>query len=137
MKIINNIEEKRVDFKVATLLKKCGFIYSIQPYNAIFDLGDNQPMYNVHSDTLLKSKGLWVGRPTQQQAIDWILANFNIHIELCRDEDNWKCELYSINSGNKHIPTGFKNYNTPEEAKDAAIEFVLKNIINENNEKTN
>jgi len=132
MKIINNnIEEQKVNFTNAKLLKEkefgvnCSMVYD---FDGKIDEGgfrEGGGGWRARTFNYNKTLNYACSAPTQQVAIDWILENFYIHIKLDRDEDMWKCELYTINSGNRHIPTGYKNYNTPEEAKESAINHVL------------
>jgi len=51
----------------------------------------------------------------------WLREVNNIHVEIHRDEDMWKFELYTIIGGNKHIPTEFKNYSTYEDALEGGL----------------
>lgn len=139
----NNIEEKLVSIQVAKLLKEAGFDVPCHTFvvteeseygeldEVITDPDGTYPslQYNSLYDTL-------TALPTQQLAIDWIRANFGVHIADHFNEYDekyqyviWVFELNQTNSSKDVIDNG-KQFNTPEEAIEAALENVLTNLIN-------
>jgi len=131
--INNNIEERLVSFESAKLLKKAGFdirrglMYGTQ----------NIPQLESYNETLFDLYRDYFLAPTQQVAIDWIRINFGIHIRLDRNWDMWRCEVFRIIGGNKHVPTGWENYDTPEEAKEEALKYCLTELIHGEDGKEN
>lgn len=84
---------------------------------------------NSHYDFSNKSWFLCAA-PEQWQVVEWLRVNYDIWIGGCgRVEGDYKCEVYDIKNGNKLIPTGFKSFDTPQEAISDAIDQVLKNLI--------
>jgi len=129
----NNIEEQKVGFDNAKLLKEKGF--------------DVKTHYWFHRDTkkleynnlLFSMNNLTenYSAPTQQVAIDWIKINFGIQIFL---DYTFCVGLYygtKIMSPNgnvdeiwtKSVDKVIDGSNTPEEAKEAAINYVLTKLI--------
>jgi hypothetical protein len=68
--------------------------------------------------------------PLYQQAFRWFREKYFIHHEIGRDFDTWDYELYDFKSGNKHIPTGFKTFNTYEEAELACLIKLIEIVKN-------
>ncbi len=64
--------------------------------------------------------------PTYSQAFRWFRDKYFIHHEIGRDYDAWDYELYDFKSGNKHIPTGFKTFDTYEEAELACLRKLIE-----------
>ena len=64
--------------------------------------------------------------PLYQQAFRWFREKYFIHCEIGRDFDTWDYELYDFKSGNKHIPTGFKTFNTYEEAELTCLKKLIE-----------
>jgi hypothetical protein len=88
--------------------------------------------------SLLEEKGMARGAwlvPTQALAIKWIRENFGIHISfLLRHEDKISYDFYiekiEITNEYKTIgPEEFFYYESPEEAADAALLYILKHLI--------
>jgi len=138
--IINKIEEQRVGFPNAKLLKEkgfdclCSFAFNgaYEPHHLnIIELGFKQSNSELIENVFTA--------PTQQLAIDWIRINFGIHID-CQVE-GISLEIYRficfdtpderVRETLKHIQDDFHNgrYKTPEEAKEAAINHVLTKMI--------
>lgn len=113
-----------ITFDTAKLAKDIEF--DIECYHAFDNIGTESispytyKYSNIDSGTIV--------RPTQSLLQKWIRENYNIHIAIDRDEDMWKPEIYSLIGGNKHIPYGFKNYKTYEDALDAGLLNALKTI---------
>lgn len=128
--INNNIKEQHVGFTNGKLLKEAGFDVYCQSWctedGSYYYNQDKEQTLGWNNKHLPKSE---FSRPTQQLAIDWIRINFGIHINI------WYASELSIGYHLINIPDGKvidrneKLYNTPEEAKEAAIEYCLTNLI--------
>jgi len=131
MKTINNdIQEKRVGVDNARLLKEKGFdiitdlIYMTNHTSIV--LFDNVNGLR-HSD----GNNPFISAPTHQLAIDWIFENFGFVIwsEPIVKKDSimffYYIRKYKISRWTK-LTTLFT---TPEEAKDAAINYVLTTLL--------
>lgn len=131
MTINNNLTEKLVSFEVAKLLKEAGFdvvtslIYMTnRELNPLFENINNLK----HSD----GNNPFISAPTQQLAIDWIRVNFDIHILVnIAIDDRWYFESFNLKGKrNAEILTDEEYwFNTPEEAKEAALTYVLQDLI--------
>jgi hypothetical protein len=127
-RINNNIEEQRVSFDNAKLLKEKGFdvvtdlIYMTNHTSIVlFD--------NINSLKHSDSNNPFVSAPTQQVAIDWIIINFGIHIILDWNGDEYFCATRKVVDSKMVIDVFGLRFNTPKEAKEAAINHVLTNLI--------
>jgi len=124
--INNNIQEARVGFPNAKLLKEKGFNVKCKDfYNKVEVLNGS---YHLEGS---------IEAPTQQLAIDWIRINFDIQIFLdytFYDGFHYGCKITIPNGDVEEIWTeGIDNdidgSDTPEEAKEAAINYVLTKLI--------
>jgi len=142
--INNNIEETRIGFDNAKLLKEKGF--KVYGYKFYTPNGKKEP-YITHGieymsdakckadwNTLVpypnKEKDVLCSAPTQQLAIDWIRVNFNIHIfvePMCLVKLNPTTTYYYTIIGYNKISSEY--YDKIEEAIEAAITDVLTNKI--------
>ena len=126
--INNNIKERMVSFTNAKLLNEksfevpCQFLY-VGKKHSIHDKEIGGLFDNKIASTQIPND--WFSAPTQQLAIDWILENFGIHFKI----EPTLHEKYDIfmqeNLGWVYVG----NFNTPVEAKEAAINYVLINLI--------
>jgi len=67
-------------------------------------------------------------RNTQQVAIDWILENFEIHITITSiSQESWQFHITKI--GGVLGAYYEEDFNSPEEAKETAINYVLINLL--------
>ena len=67
-------------------------------------------------------------QPTKTILQKWLREVHFIHIAINRDEDNWKYELYTFHDGNKHVPRGFTNYKSYEDALEIGLQEALSLI---------
>ena len=67
-----------------------------------------------------------VDNPTFSQAFRWFREKYFVHHEIEYDYDTWDYELYNFKSGSKHIPTGFKTFETYEEAELAGLRKLIE-----------
>jgi hypothetical protein len=149
----NKMQEQKVGFDNAKLLKEKGFDCINPPIFYIRKtINTGTPMYNGNGTSYLSSmpklsikEGHYYS-PTQQVAIDWIRINFNVEIHVGVNFYNKSEKLgyyYSIDKFTKaNIHDGkdydmnqinllgdTKAFDTPEEAKEAAINHVLTILI--------
>ena len=146
--INNNIEETHVLFDVALLLQEKEFGVPVRYYYLKQDTekylhegfeddywGDNR-IVNWNKEPIgIKPFRGFVSAPTQQLAIDWIRINFDIHIHFYflseKPKWGWDCYRYIKDNGLLNN-TGYSwvmNHQTLEEAKEAALLYVLQNLI--------
>jgi len=157
--INNNIEEKEVGFPNAKLLKEKGFkqwclcnYFKERPRSyglAEHKFKSNETLLNIHGwdnmlhDGTYEQSDIFTIAPTQQVAIDWILINFGIHIHVETDSYG-ECFYPKISSASKKTWDNLElrsliiaslynisvvKYNTPEEAKEATINYTLTKLL--------
>ncbi len=151
----NDIQEDFCSFEISKLLKEKGFqhkhyeddeelsekriwVYNVRGRNhrlisyRDLNIGGNSQQYNHISEPTYDS-------PTHSVAIKWIRENFGIclHVEKLFLTNKWYYRTYSSDKDKiefelKVIEMDIDNYiiyNSPEEATEAAILHVLKEII--------
>jgi hypothetical protein len=117
----NNIEEHRVGFPNAKLLKEKGF--GVKCTHRYFH---NSDLITTEEST---SKFPIINAPTQQVAIDWIRINFELEVNIESCTMGFYVFIYNRKTYSKIILQYFHNiFETPEEAKESAINHVL-NLI--------
>jgi len=134
--INNNIEEQRVGFDNAKLLEEKGFKCKVEYY---FVNRDQYGVQNKNKREVKYTDALTRGvkRPTQQLVIEWIRINFGIHIILdftFYDGFHYGCKIMSPNGNveevwSEGVDNDVDGSDTPEEAKEAAISYVLTTLI--------
>lgn len=130
--INNNIKEKWVSFDNAKLLDNKGLeLGSRQAYDLLENL--STPHYGDIYFNGISNGDCSFEAPTQQLAIDWILKNYNMWIHVApenNEEDivTWRVTIQKIDTEVRFVRT-FGQYSTPEEAKEAAITYVLTTMI--------
>jgi hypothetical protein len=147
----NNIEEKLVSFEAAKLLKGKGFdaycsFFYMKPNSKVFGIDEHgrnyliknvkNKLYVIGEYVALNRKNVFLA-PTQQLAIDWVFVNFDIYItskiikwNYEKDTIRYNYNICKLNPNNPSdiIDVGY-NFDTPEEAKEAAIIYCLENLI--------
>lgn len=141
--INNNIEEIRVSFPVAKLLKEAGFDCVVNKCYAEERLIDKNTGGDLFTGVyrlcdLSRFHKRFYYAPTQQLAIDWIRVNFGIHI-FVKQGYKWEyvietvlpCWEYVIETVENKPKTLWNDglEATPEEAINAALEYTLTNLI--------
>jgi len=126
-KIDNSIEERRVGIDNAKLLDELGF-------DVICKYGYNHVTHEPIEMLNRNSEKIIISAPTQSIALDWIRINFDIHVYvneefrpyIIKDKKNLirSGPLYRIENGNNKY-----SWVTPEEATEAAINFILTKQI--------
>jgi hypothetical protein len=130
----NNIQDDYCSFEVSKLLKEKGF-------DIFCDYGYQDDKSLLRRNGNLAQNG-WYNRPTHALAIKWIRENFGvyIHLESCPDS-KWFYVIEDIsekgyirNDGSKRqmprmLSLSEKEFNSPEEAIEAALLYTLQNLI--------
>lgn len=122
-----------VTFEQAKLLKTIGFNELVRFYYRITGSGIFESSVVNHNDDQLRETAggmTYVSAPEHWQVVEWLRVKHKIWVSCELDEDMYKSRVYSFRNGNKHIPMGFKNYVTPQEAYLAAFDFILANVLN-------
>lgn len=144
----NNITEDYCSFEVSKLLKEKGFnvpCFSYYQLNKKFrffkreqDIITNwyekeEYEINYEGENDFKEakveKLAGTSRPTYALAIKWIRENFGIHIyNEISSNNTYRPKAYELVENKFGIWEGFK-YEKPEEATEAALLYILKNLI--------
>ncbi len=131
MNINNNIEESYCSREVCILLKEKGFsIYQSTQYsntinpNTVYCYTEKQ--CKLFRDTYY--------RPTQAFAIEWMRVNFGKHILIAPTYFNdevkgyiWNNHLITMDNIGEVLKRG--QFDTPQEAIEAALLYTLTNLI--------
>lgn len=124
------MKDELISFDTAKLAKEKGFPQ---------DRSQNVQTYETYKGEQLTTDNVMIAvndldyystiaAPTQSLLQKWLRDEHGIHIEVCRSEDEWAYNLYTINQGNRHIPRGFKTYDIYEKALEAGLVEALKLI---------
>lgn len=136
--INNNIQESYCSFEVSKLLKEKGFnVLCPQGY----DTNDLEYQrfglpkgiqFGICSNTKESS----VVAPTHALAIEWIRVNFGIWIQAATHEvGKWCYHTQKTTAGTispkicENGQFGLEDFDSPQEATEAAIKYTLKNLI--------
>lgn len=128
------ITEDYVSFETAKLLKKKKFYQDfLSEITPVWKLNGNRTELAFYGcDNYPCETDEWYSAPTLQMAMKWLRETFKFHcqIECPITTFNW---VYGIRDLNKdEWVTTFRNmgdYETYEEACDAAIKYCLENLI--------
>lgn len=115
--INNDIEESYCSFEVSKLLKEKGFDCKVKGTR-----NSDTPFSEIDNCQI----------PNHALAIEWIRVNFGIWIEISISiENKWYFTLLNLESKrNAEIYIiNDKIYNSPQEATEAALLYVLKELI--------
>ena len=116
------IEEDYVSFETAKLLKEKGFNGAVSAhYN---DIGGMIMGTNPISKNTVKC-------PTLQMAMKWLRETFEIHCQIdCPiAASNWRYGIRDLNQDEWFALRNMGDYDTYEEACEAAIRYCLENLI--------
>ena len=121
------ITEYYVSYEIAKMLKEKGFNErSIASYDS---KGQLQEGYGYWNKT-----PIWCAAPTHQMAMAWLREMHGIFIAINNDDldFNWQC-CDLINRAStldpKILSESYAGYKTYEEAVEAALKYVLENLI--------
>ena len=143
------MKEAYVSYEVAKLLKERGFDWFTYAYYTKDDVDENPyfGMENLCPDNwngeVDEVNDLWFSAPTQQMACRWLREEKGIHIsaDIYKDSSNdadgnvvdewtyWAWTFYWLPSGNVGDEEGYDQFDSYEDAVEAGLEFVLKNLI--------
>lgn len=111
------IQEAYVSFEVAKLLKEKGFNEPVTELNKLFFKRGEKPVLKI----------------TQQKAMRWLREKYDLHIIVfpykANNEKKWCCQVYktfNLLGYEKYIDETLNSY---EEAVEAALKYVLENLI--------
>ena len=121
------IKEDYCSFEIAKLLKEKGFNV---PTHAFYNPKKN---YTLKFDTCLidRNAGIYVSAPTHQMAMAW-LREYKIYIMIDRSwsmKDSWQYCICVNNDFDHLIQQDSIPNRTYEEAVEAALKYVLENLI--------
>lgn len=125
------ITEDYVSFETAKLLKEKGFDESV---NRFYEISTGKPSL-VRSEYCRNSFTIDYAAPTHQMALKWLREVHRIEIHIVLSElnaDNSKKYMFDIYSSD--INRGFdsvqkEEFNSYEEAVEAALKYTLENLI--------
>ena len=130
-------KEVFVSFEVAKLLKEKGFdwecstyLYTINVYN----YGDEPCRFQINDSKNSELASDKMTAPTQQMALRWLKEIHGLWIIIMPCE-NGDCyfEIYKrygkIWKNNVYDHTKYENFDEPENAVEAALQYVLTNLI--------
>ena len=127
------IEEAYVSFEIARLLKEKGFNEGCNSYF----ISDNEiALISVRRD--FNDYGVYLSAPTQQMAMRWLREKYNISIEINTfwngsDDEPYKFSKYTygfrVDTPNFTDRYRKSEFDTYEQAAEAAIRYSLKNLI--------
>lgn len=129
----NIITENYVSFEISKLLKEKGFDVHCDSYYEE-DKSLHQFVGNYNSEDQKKEMPHY-SRPTHSICIKWIKENFKIYIDILTNSEDFSqnvnakiCWTYWIFRP-VDVEIHSSNFNTSEEATEAALKFVLSNLI--------
>ena len=117
------IQERYVSFEVAKLLKEKGLTFTNVVIYSMYDVDGN-----IHWGIYDKS---WFPRVTNQTAMEWLREKYHIHIIIepvsGKGYNGIMCDVGDFDDFNYISETDF--FLHPEEAVEAALKYVLENLI--------
>ena len=125
--ILNNIVESYCSFEVSKLLKEKGFENEFcQCYT------EGREFYispNLLSERITgKKRPATIPAPTYSIAIEWIRLNFGIWITITSiSQESWQCHI--TKKGDSLGKLCFEDFNSPQEATEAALKYILEELI--------
>ena len=130
------MNEQYVSFEVSKLLKENGFDWFTYSYYTKDDV-DEKPYFGMENlcpdnwnGEVDEVNDLWFSAPTQQMACRWLRETHKIHIGVCVDEVVKFVAFLDEIPVTGHTSTPIEGfYNSYEDAVEAALEYVLKNLI--------
>ena len=136
-------KEQYVTYKTANLLKEKGFNWECLTRYDKPIFSNNVSIFTeanaIDWNTYYYGSYYKFSAPTQQMACRWLREEHNIHIMPTIDSDAYRTQkifygamIASFNNNGDisyHGPLYENGYNEPEDAIEAALEYVLKNLI--------
>jgi len=123
----NNITEDYCSFEVSKLLKEKGFdIYSESYYlDNTKELREYVGCYNTLDQEKDNPHSI---RPTHSLAIKWIRENFGYYIGVLISTNTKYSYSIQMTDG-EYVQITSNNYDSPEEATEAALKYVLEKLV--------
>ena len=123
------IQEAYCSFEVSILLKKKGFEGDINAYYHIWDSGDK--VCSVQEFRSSEAPHLYIPAPTLQTAMKWLREKYRLHIDIDPSEGNWNPTVITLEDWSCAVKYGdnIPIQDTYEEAVEAALKYVLENLI--------
>ena len=140
------ITEDYCSFEVAKFLKEKGFdekcraFYKCLPLNPILYKCDTTQMFDYCTNLSLSKynydgEEMNIAAPTHQMTLKWLREKYNILADIGYDDLDWFWNIISISEKvpvedrPKFITQGTACHKTYEEAVEAALKYVLTNLI--------
>lgn len=126
-----------ISFELAKLLKEKGFDKPITNYYSGLNLYTDELRFNYNDKTIgdspmhKRNAGLY-SAPTIAEVVCWIYSKYDIWVSILCDvgyDTLFTYKLYSTKMDSEHCIKNGDRYDSPTEAYEAAIEYVLKNLI--------
>ena len=140
--INNNIREDYCSFEVSKLFKEKGFDvtclhFYTNPRSKMYGVDENfrffsikntpRKLYTCGQHATKNSKNVFFA-PTHALAIEWLRINFGIWITITSiSQESWQCHI--TKKGDSLGKLYFEDFNSPQEATDAALKYVLEKLI--------
>jgi len=134
------IKPTYVTFEQAKLLKEKGFDEITKATYQYQNLETNCD-YDEFKNSLFTYDHFEISAPEQWQVVDWILYNYNYHIELgpsIHTKLVWYYYIHKIEKGfvvtglehpNIDLPKDVPYYSSKQEAYSAAFDYIFNNLI--------
>jgi hypothetical protein len=131
------MKDEYVKFGTAKILKEKGFDWFTYSYYTKDDV-DEKPYFGMENlcpdnwnGEVDEVNDLWFSAPTQQMACRWLREEHNIHIEphFLRESSDYVYDIIHSPLELDDIHSFPIVFNTREDAVEAALEYVLKNLI--------
>jgi hypothetical protein len=121
-----------IDFKLAKVLKTKGFdiIETYGNVSSLYDKKGNHVLYSNYGFMLSGINDGYISAPSQSIVLKWLRVVHDIHIKYVITLDNTFVGYMSKQYKPKgYIETRVKECNTPDEAINNTIKYVLKELI--------
>lgn len=120
------IKEDYISFETAKLLKEKGFS---EATIGLYDCGNERMSFMVDINWNDKNDCPFISAPTLQMAMKWLrqVHHIFIQVELYSKYDDYCFEVFQ--NTHRLILEKHETYNNYEEACEAAIKYVLENLI--------
>lgn len=135
--IDNTIQESHCSFEISRLLKEKGFKVMPSPiiptdyvlgYSYDKEDESDYPKYlEFQWEDCTRSD--YYLRPTHTLAIQWLWVNFGVWIVIYIDTDEWGSSRFYYTIDTKDDIEVGEYYDTPQEATEEALLYVLNNLI--------
>lgn len=123
----NNIQESYCSFEVSKLLQSKGFNV---PCRKAYMYRFLEHTYDTYKGVLIDAPLICdIYAPTHALAIEWIRVNFGIWISVFNDDVNFFWMGIILNTKERIRGDNGEEFNTPQEATEAALLYTLNKLI--------